>query len=163
MHKSAKGVGRSSLNSQISTIIRAFMQTSIHVGCCARLSQNVGFCNFRSRCCPLPRKVGAEHRGDSEVARLNRLRINVGRARTTKSSHVRPSVWNDANANSSRSNNARIGYRWWDFPRLSAGLHDKPAVDELVRCISDHLFVTNIWIGSAFRRPMAKSWRYLGR
>jgi len=26
-------------------------------------------------------------------------------------------------------------------------LHDKPAVDELVRCVSDHLLITNIWIG----------------
>jgi hypothetical protein len=34
------------------------------------------------------------------------------------------------------------------FPRLSAGLHDKPAVDELVRCVSDRLLVTNIWIGA---------------
>jgi Acetoacetate decarboxylase (ADC) len=33
------------------------------------------------------------------------------------------------------------------FPRLSAGLHDEPAVDELVRCVSDHLMITNIWIG----------------
>jgi acetoacetate decarboxylase len=34
------------------------------------------------------------------------------------------------------------------FPQLSAGLHDKPAVDELVRCVSDHLQVTNIWTGA---------------
>jgi hypothetical protein len=33
------------------------------------------------------------------------------------------------------------------FPRLSAGMSDKPAVDELVRCVSDKLLVTNIWIG----------------
>ena len=33
------------------------------------------------------------------------------------------------------------------FPRLSAGLHDKPAVDELVRCVLDRLLITNIWIG----------------
>jgi len=33
------------------------------------------------------------------------------------------------------------------FPRLSAGMHDKPAVDELVRCVPDHLLLTNIWIG----------------
>jgi hypothetical protein len=33
------------------------------------------------------------------------------------------------------------------FPRLSAGSHDEPAVDELVRCVSDHLLITNIWIG----------------
>jgi hypothetical protein len=32
------------------------------------------------------------------------------------------------------------------FPRLSAGMHDKPAVDELVRCAPDHLAITNIWI-----------------
>jgi acetoacetate decarboxylase len=38
-----------------------------------------------------------------------------------------------------------VGRRY--FPRLSAGLHDKPAVDELVRCVSDHLLITNIWIG----------------
>jgi len=33
------------------------------------------------------------------------------------------------------------------FSRLSAGLHDKPAVDELVRCVSDRLLITNIWVG----------------
>jgi hypothetical protein len=33
------------------------------------------------------------------------------------------------------------------FPRLSSGLHDKPAVDELVRCVSDHLRLTDIWVG----------------
>jgi acetoacetate decarboxylase len=38
-----------------------------------------------------------------------------------------------------------VGRRY--FPRLSAGLHDMPAVDELVRCVSDHLLITNIWIG----------------
>ena len=38
-----------------------------------------------------------------------------------------------------------VGRRY--FPRLCAGMHDKPAVDELVRCISDHLVITNIWIG----------------
>jgi Acetoacetate decarboxylase (ADC) len=38
-----------------------------------------------------------------------------------------------------------VGRRY--FPRLSAGLHDKPAVDELVRCVSNHLLITNIWIG----------------
>jgi hypothetical protein len=38
-----------------------------------------------------------------------------------------------------------VGRRY--FPRLSAGLHDEPAVDELVRCVSDHLLTTNIWIG----------------
>jgi acetoacetate decarboxylase len=26
-------------------------------------------------------------------------------------------------------------------------MHDKPAVDELVRCVPDHLLLTNIWIG----------------
>jgi hypothetical protein len=39
-----------------------------------------------------------------------------------------------------------VGRRY--FPRLSAGLHDKPAVDELVRCVSDHLQITNVWIGA---------------
>jgi hypothetical protein len=38
-----------------------------------------------------------------------------------------------------------VGRRY--FPRLSAKLHDEPAVDELVRCISDHLVITNIWVG----------------
>ena len=38
-----------------------------------------------------------------------------------------------------------VGRRY--FPRLCAGMHDKPAVDELVRCVSDHLVITNIWIG----------------
>jgi acetoacetate decarboxylase len=33
------------------------------------------------------------------------------------------------------------------FPRLSAGMRDKPAVDELVRCVLDRLLITNIWIG----------------
>jgi hypothetical protein len=33
------------------------------------------------------------------------------------------------------------------FLRLSMGLHDRPAVDELVRCVSDHLLITKIWIG----------------
>jgi hypothetical protein len=33
------------------------------------------------------------------------------------------------------------------FPRLSAGMRDKPAVDELVRCLSDKLVLTNLWIG----------------
>ena len=40
-----------------------------------------------------------------------------------------------------------VGRRY--FPRLSAGLHDKPAVDELVRCISDHLLITDVWTGEA--------------
>jgi Acetoacetate decarboxylase (ADC) len=34
------------------------------------------------------------------------------------------------------------------FPRLSAGLHDKPVVDELVLCAMDNILVTNGWIGS---------------
>jgi Acetoacetate decarboxylase (ADC) len=40
-----------------------------------------------------------------------------------------------------------VGRRY--FPRLSAGAHDKPAVDELVRCVSSHLLITNIWIGES--------------
>jgi len=37
----------------------------------------------------------------------------------------------------------------WDGDIFAAlhGLHDKPAVDELVRCVSDRLLITNIWIG----------------
>ena len=35
------------------------------------------------------------------------------------------------------------------FPRLSAGMHDKPAVDELVLCIMDDILITDGWIGSA--------------
>jgi hypothetical protein len=57
-----------------------------------------------------------------------------------------------------------VGRRY--FPRLSAGLHDKPAVDELVRCVPDHVLITNIWIGegsSVFPRPMAKSGKCWGR
>jgi Acetoacetate decarboxylase (ADC) len=38
-----------------------------------------------------------------------------------------------------------VGRRY--FPRLSAGMHDKPAVDELVRTISSQPLITNIWIG----------------
>jgi hypothetical protein len=38
-----------------------------------------------------------------------------------------------------------VGRRY--FPRLSAGLHDKPAVDELVRSVPDRVLITNIWIG----------------
>jgi hypothetical protein len=38
-----------------------------------------------------------------------------------------------------------VGRRY--FPRLSAGLHDTPAVDELVGCVQDQLLITNIWIG----------------
>ena len=38
-----------------------------------------------------------------------------------------------------------VGRRY--FPRLSSGLHDKPAVDELVRCVLDHLRITDIWVG----------------
>jgi Acetoacetate decarboxylase (ADC) len=33
------------------------------------------------------------------------------------------------------------------FPRLSAGMHDKPVVDELVRCKIDDLLLTNLWVG----------------
>jgi acetoacetate decarboxylase len=33
------------------------------------------------------------------------------------------------------------------FPRLSAGGHERPVVDELVRCISENVMFTNIWIG----------------
>ena len=39
-----------------------------------------------------------------------------------------------------------VGRRY--FPRLSAGMHDKPAVDELVRCVSNQLLITNIWSGA---------------
>jgi acetoacetate decarboxylase len=39
-----------------------------------------------------------------------------------------------------------VGRRY--FPRLSAGMHDKPAVDELVRCVSNHLLITDIWSGA---------------
>lgn len=35
------------------------------------------------------------------------------------------------------------------FPRLSAGAHDKPVVDELVLCIMDNILITDGWIGSA--------------
>jgi acetoacetate decarboxylase len=38
-----------------------------------------------------------------------------------------------------------VGRRY--FPRLSTGMHDKPAVDELVRCVSNQLLITNIWTG----------------
>jgi acetoacetate decarboxylase len=38
-----------------------------------------------------------------------------------------------------------VGRRY--FPRLSAGMHDKPAVYELVRCVSDRLLITDIWVG----------------
>jgi hypothetical protein len=38
-----------------------------------------------------------------------------------------------------------VGRRY--FPRLSAGLHDKPAADKLVRCVADHVLITNIWMG----------------
>jgi hypothetical protein len=38
-----------------------------------------------------------------------------------------------------------VGRRY--FPRLSTGSHDKPAVDELVQCVSDDVLITNIWIG----------------
>jgi hypothetical protein len=39
-----------------------------------------------------------------------------------------------------------VGRRY--FPQLCVGLHDKPAVDELVRCVSDRLLITNVWIGA---------------
>jgi Acetoacetate decarboxylase (ADC) len=38
-----------------------------------------------------------------------------------------------------------VGRRY--FPQLSAGLHHKPAVDELVRCVPNHLLITNVWVG----------------
>jgi hypothetical protein len=34
------------------------------------------------------------------------------------------------------------------FPRLSAGMHDKPVVDELVLCIMDNILITEGWVGS---------------
>jgi acetoacetate decarboxylase len=33
------------------------------------------------------------------------------------------------------------------FPRLCAGMHNRPIVDELVRCTMDNLLITNIWLG----------------
>jgi hypothetical protein len=33
------------------------------------------------------------------------------------------------------------------FPRLSAGSHDEPVVDELVRCVPKNVQLTNIWMG----------------
>ena len=33
------------------------------------------------------------------------------------------------------------------FPRLCVGLYNRPVVDELVRCISNDLVITNIWMG----------------
>jgi hypothetical protein len=38
-----------------------------------------------------------------------------------------------------------VGRRY--FPRLCAGMHDRPAVDELVRCVTDNLLITNLWVG----------------
>jgi hypothetical protein len=35
------------------------------------------------------------------------------------------------------------------FPRLTAGMHDRPVVDELVLCIMDNILITDGWIGSA--------------
>jgi hypothetical protein len=35
------------------------------------------------------------------------------------------------------------------FPRLSAGMHNKPVVDELILCIMDNILITDGWIGSA--------------
>jgi hypothetical protein len=34
------------------------------------------------------------------------------------------------------------------FPRLRAGAHDKPVVDELVLCAMDNILITDGWIGS---------------
>jgi Acetoacetate decarboxylase (ADC) len=34
------------------------------------------------------------------------------------------------------------------FPRLSAGMHEKPVVDELVLCIMDNILITEGWVGS---------------
>jgi acetoacetate decarboxylase len=34
------------------------------------------------------------------------------------------------------------------FPRLIAGMHDKPVVDELVLCIMDNILITDGWVGS---------------
>jgi acetoacetate decarboxylase len=33
------------------------------------------------------------------------------------------------------------------FPRLCAGMHDKPAVDELVRCMMENVLTADIWVG----------------
>lgn len=33
------------------------------------------------------------------------------------------------------------------FPRLCAGMHDKPAVDELVRCMMENFLISNLWVG----------------
>jgi acetoacetate decarboxylase len=33
------------------------------------------------------------------------------------------------------------------FPRLCAGMHNRPAVDELVRCVSSDVRTVNIWVG----------------
>jgi Acetoacetate decarboxylase (ADC) len=33
------------------------------------------------------------------------------------------------------------------FPRLCAGMHDKPAVDELVRCMMGNVLTEDIWVG----------------
>ena len=38
-----------------------------------------------------------------------------------------------------------VGRRY--FPRLSAGTHDTPAVDELVRSVWNHLRIADIWVG----------------
>jgi Acetoacetate decarboxylase (ADC) len=38
-----------------------------------------------------------------------------------------------------------VGRRY--FPQLNVGMHEKPAVDELVRCVSNQLLITNIWVG----------------
>src|SRR3984885_9615460 len=38
-----------------------------------------------------------------------------------------------------------VGRRY--FPRLCAGMHDKPALDELVRCVMGDVLIADIWIG----------------
>ena len=34
------------------------------------------------------------------------------------------------------------------FPRLCVGMHNRPVVDELVRCVSNDLLITDIWMGA---------------
>jgi Acetoacetate decarboxylase (ADC) len=38
-----------------------------------------------------------------------------------------------------------VGRRY--FPRLCAGMHDRPIVDELVRCGTDNVLIANPWVG----------------
>jgi hypothetical protein len=38
-----------------------------------------------------------------------------------------------------------VGRRY--FPRLCAGMHDRPAIDELVRCGTDNVLIANLWVG----------------